>query len=124
MKLAAFEIHASDPPALMKFYGGALGWSFTEDEFFGNKFWHIDGTPEGFSARLIQRHGDGPAKGAAVMGGVGSFAVEDIDIAGEKILAAGGTAALPKFHIEGDGWTAYYLDPDGNVFGIYQAEES
>lgn len=124
MKLAAFEIHASNPEALKEFYGNALGWSFREDEFFGTKFWHVEGTPKGFSARLIKRHGDGPAKGAAVMGGVGSFAVEDVDAAGEKILAAGGTAALPKFHIEGDGWTAYYLDPDGNVFGVYQAEES
>lgn len=50
--------------------------------------------------------------------------VADNDIAHDKILDYGGTVALPKFPISGRCWQGYYLDTDGNTFGIFQVDES
>lgn len=36
----------------------------------------------------------------------------------------GGRVALPKFAVPGKCWQGYYLDKDGNTFGIFQFDES
>jgi hypothetical protein len=50
------------------------------------------------------------------------MAVEDYDAAEQKILQAGGQLALPKFALPGMAWQGYYLDTEGNVFGIHQPD--
>jgi predicted enzyme related to lactoylglutathione lyase len=46
--------------------------------------------------------------------------VENYDETEKKILAAGGIVAMPKFDIAGMAWQGYYLDLEGNTFGIHQ----
>ena len=41
-----------------------------------------------------------------------------------KVAAAGGRSVVPKMAIPGVGWLAYCADPEGNTFGIMQADES
>jgi predicted enzyme related to lactoylglutathione lyase len=41
-----------------------------------------------------------------------------------RIDAAGGKTIVPKMPIPGVGWLAYCTDPEGNGFGIMQADES
>ena len=36
----------------------------------------------------------------------------------------GGTLALTKMAIPHVGWVAYVKDPDGNIFGLHQADPS
>lgn len=48
--------------------------------------------------------------------------MEDYDDIEERILAAGGQVALPKMAITGMAWQGYYLDPEGNTFGIHQPD--
>ena len=50
--------------------------------------------------------------------------IEDYDATHAKILAAGGQVALPKYALPGMAWQGYFLDPDGNVFGVHQPDES
>jgi predicted enzyme related to lactoylglutathione lyase len=50
--------------------------------------------------------------------------VEDYDATEAKILAAGGQLALPKYALPGMAWQGYYLDTEGNTFGIHQPDES
>ncbi|BDW99629.1 VOC family protein [Maricaulis maris] len=121
-RLANFEIHASDPDVSVAFYTAALGWTFKPMTFGEVRYWQIvtsDGMPSG---RLIKRHGDGPQAGAAVMGAVITALVDDIDAACANTSEAGGVPAMEKFPIPGEGWQAYFLDPDHNVFGLFQAD--
>ncbi len=48
--------------------------------------------------------------------------VADFDATGTAIIAAGGVVALPKSAVPGVCWQGYFLDPEGNTFGIFQAD--
>ena len=50
--------------------------------------------------------------------------VDDYDTVERKILDARGRVALPKFAMPGMAWQGYYLDPEGNTFGLHQADPS
>lgn len=53
-----------------------------------------------------------------------SMDVEDYELYELKILKAGGQVALLKIALIGSAWQGYYLDNEGNVFGIHQLDES
>lgn len=57
-----------------------------------------------------------------MQGAVLTMGVEDHDATAAGILAAGGTEALPKYALPGMAWQGYFLDPEGNVFGIHQPD--
>lgn len=121
-----FEIHASEPPLLIKYYGGLLGWKFTQ---FGDmQYWAIDtgegaiglNTPgTGINGGLTQRQGPAPGRGAAVNGCNFVVGVEgNVDDLFQKGLDLGGTEALPLSDMQGIGRVGYLHDPDGNIFGL------
>lgn len=74
----------------------------------------------GINGAIMQRQGANPAPGAPVAGAGLTFGSADIDADAEKILAAGGSVALPKHALPGMAWQACFLDLDGNVFGLHQ----
>ena len=48
--------------------------------------------------------------------------VEDFDAVAAKITAVGGQVALPKFAVPGTCWQGYFIDTEGNTFGIFEAD--
>jgi predicted enzyme related to lactoylglutathione lyase len=50
--------------------------------------------------------------------------VSDFEATVKCITDAGGIVALPKFAVPGVCWQGYFLDPDGNSFGIFQPDPS
>jgi uncharacterized protein len=50
--------------------------------------------------------------------------VTNYDVTTDAILKCGGTIALPKFAVIGVCWQGYFLDPEGNTFGIFQPDQS
>ncbi len=50
--------------------------------------------------------------------------VDDYDAVERRILDAGGRVAVPKSAMPGMAWQGYYLDPEGNTFGLHQADPS
>jgi predicted enzyme related to lactoylglutathione lyase len=48
--------------------------------------------------------------------------VENYDVTEAKILEKGGKVALPKYALPGMAWQGYYIDTEGNVFGIHQPD--
>jgi len=46
--------------------------------------------------------------------------VGDFDSTEKKILKMGGIVALPKFEVPGKCWQGYFVDTEGNTFGIFQ----
>ena len=48
--------------------------------------------------------------------------VENYDLTEAKIIENGGKVALPKFALPGMAWQGYYIDTEGNTFGIHQPD--
>jgi predicted enzyme related to lactoylglutathione lyase len=42
----------------------------------------------------------------------------------KKIMTHGGIVALPKFPVPGRCWQGYFVDPEGNTFGIFEVDEN
>jgi predicted enzyme related to lactoylglutathione lyase len=114
-----FEIHASDPRAAIEFYSKLFGWTFNKWE--GGDYWMIHTGPDerpGINGGLLPRRGDLPQAMAAVNAFVITVDVDDID----AMIARAGNIVLPKMPVPGIGWLAYAKDPDGNIFGMMQAD--
>lgn len=123
-RVVHFEIHAGNPERARTFYGELFGWEFTQ---FGGPmdYWIIktgsEGEP-GIDGGLMRRMGAPPADGQAVNAYVCTIDVDQLDESIERALALGGTLALPKMPIPGVGWLGYAKDPEGNIFGMMQAD--
>ena len=118
-----FEIHASDVPAAMRFYGGLLGWSFTAMPGGEDVDYHlIDGSGIGMGQALtgavMRRIGPAPAANGPVRGGTMTFEVADCDTSYAWALANGGAQALPPASHPGIGRFAYVEDGQGNIVGM------
>jgi predicted enzyme related to lactoylglutathione lyase len=121
-----FEIHATDPEKVAEFYTNVFGWEIKKWEGGQMEYWMImtgkQDEPGGINGGLVRRMGAAPAEGAAVNGAVNTIVVDSYDEYDAKILAAGGTVALPKMALVGMAWQGYYKDTDGNTFGLHQAD--
>ena len=53
-----------------------------------------------------------------------TMGVEDFDAAAATITSAVGTVAVPKVALPGMAWQGYFVDPEGNLFGIHQPDEN
>lgn len=120
-----FEIQAADPQRAVTFYSTVFGWS-SEDwsEFAGSPYFGLTtGTGPGIDGAVLSRPGGAnPEVGGSVAGAVLTIGVEDYDATAAKILAAGGTEALPKYALAGMAWQGYFHDTENNVFGIHQPD--
>ena len=123
-----FEIQAEDVDRAKAFYGAAFGWEFQDySEFTGSTYWGIvtgpEGTP-GIDGGLLQRPAPAPPDGQGTNAYVVTMQVDDYDAVERRILDAGGRVALPKSALPGMAWQGYYLDPEGNTFGLHQSDPS
>lgn len=120
-----FEIHADDLSRAVTFYGDVFGWAFEDwSEFAGMPYFGAttgeEGSP-GINGAIMARQGH-TSVGASVNGAVLTLGCDDYDTLHSAILAAGGRVAMPKSALPGMAWQGYYLDPEGNVFGIHQPD--
>ncbi|MFS0689362.1 VOC family protein [Sporosarcina sp. 179-K 8C2 HS] len=127
-RLVHFEIHVDDMERAQTFYGEVFGWLFQDwSDFAGMPYFGAvtgDDSEPGINGALMQRQGPPPQAGQAVNGFTCTMGVENYDATEEKILVNGGTVALPKYALPGMAWQGYYLDTEGNVFGIHQPDEN
>jgi uncharacterized protein len=116
-----FEIQADDPVRAIGFYSYVFGWSFTEQEGLPLEYWRIEtGTDEG---GLLRRPGKRAPIGSGTNAFVCSIEVDDFDTATGRILEKDGIVALPKFAVPGRCWQGYFIDTEGNTFGIFEVDE-
>jgi hypothetical protein len=114
-----FEIPADDPQKVIDFYSRSLGWKFTKWDG-PMEYWVIStGQPgePGIDGGLLRR--TDPKQPC-----VNTVGVENLDRTIESVLSNGGSIALPKMPVPGVGWLAYCMDPEGNLFGMMQADTS
>jgi hypothetical protein len=114
-----FEISADKPEKTAAFYQKIFGWQFMKWEG-PQEYWLIttgeDGQP-GINGGLMRRREPN-------LGTINTIDVPSVDEYVKKVDAAGATVIMPKMAIPGVGWLAYFKDPEGNVFGMMQGDES
>lgn len=120
--VAYFEIQADRPQGAIDFYTAVFGWAFAKEDGHAIDYWHID--TGGIHGGLLPRPAAVPPPRSGTNAFVCSVQVEDFDAVAEKILHNGGQVALEKFAVPGRCWQGYFLDPDGNTFGIFEVDET
>jgi predicted enzyme related to lactoylglutathione lyase len=118
-----FEVHASDPDALMAFYGELLDWRFVRQEAMD--YWLIETGPKdepGIDGGLVRRPAGAPGAGTAINAFVCTVQVGWLDETLARATALGGGLALAKMAVPHVGWLAYISDPDGNILGPLQPD--
>ena len=114
-KLVHFELPSQDTGRAKSFWSGVFGWDFGDSAM-----------PE-FEYFMVQTGDD---QGGAVYPGqdgeqglIVYFDTDDIDASLAKVREHGGTAE-GKQPIPHTGWFARCIDTEGNVFSLYQRDES
>ncbi len=121
-----FEIMADDPERAAAFYREAFGWDVQKWKGGQMEYWMVMTAPKdsaemGINGGLMRR----PAAITASCGSnayVCTMAVDNYDETAAKVLAAGGKEAMPKFALVGMAWQGYFLDTEGNTFGLHQPD--
>lgn len=125
-RLIHFEIHVDNMDRAKTFYGEVFDWSFQDwSDFAGMPYFGAvtgDDNEMGINGALVQRQGPSTVPNQALNGYACTMGVEDYDSVEAKILGKGGKVALPKYALPGMAWQGYYLDTEGNIFGIHQPD--
>lgn len=125
-RVVHFEIQADDVERAKLFYGSVFDWAFQDyGEAFGAAYWGIVTGPErepGINGGLLPRPAPTAGPGSGTNAFVCTIEVVDYDATEARIIAAGGRIALPKTALTGMAWQGYYLDTEGNTFGIHQPD--
>ncbi len=124
-RIVHFEIQADDIERAAAFYRGVFGWEIQKWDSPHMEYWMVmtapkDSTEPGINGGLLKRPCPAPKPEQGSNAFVCTIVVEDFDASAAKILAAGGTEAMPKFKIADMAWQGYYIDTEGNTFGIHQ----
>ena len=76
----------------------------------------------GINGGLLKRPCPAPALGQGTNAFVCTIQVDNFDEIAKKIVASGGKVAMPKFAIMNMAWQGYFIDTEGNTFGVHQAD--
>jgi predicted enzyme related to lactoylglutathione lyase len=110
-----FEIPADDPARAEAFYTKSFGWKFTKWDG-PMSYWLIrTGEGPGIDGGMAERQHPGHAP-------CNTIGVDSLDDSTKKVLSNGGKVTLEKCAVPGVGWLAYFTDPEGNPFGLMQAD--
>lgn len=120
-QVAYFEIQADDPSKAVKFYSEVFGWKCTKEENMPIEYWRIQS--EGSNGAILKRPAAVPPPMSGTNAYVCSMLVENFDATAKKILDNGGIVAMDKFAVPGKCWQGYFVDNQGNTFGIFQVDE-
>lgn len=114
-----FEIPASDPAKIAKFYEQLFGWKFNKWEGGNMDYWlisHKDATsPDDSMGGLYKRNT--PQEQF-----LNYILVKSVEESLNKAADLGAKVVTPKTEIPNIGWFAVIADPDGNTFALYQSK--
>lgn len=125
-RVVHFEIQADDLERAKTFYADVFGWTYEDySQVLGTAYWGITTGPNeqpGNNGGLLQRPAATPGPEQGSNSYVCTIGVEDYDATEQRILDGSGQVALPKMALSGMAWQGYYIDPEGNTFGIHQPD--
>ena len=119
-----FEIQAENIERAIKFYTEVFGWQFPK---WMDNYWAVMTAPKessepGINGGLLPRPCPPPKPEQGTNAWVITVQVDNFDETAKKIMATGGKVAMPKFALPGMAWQGYFLDTEGNTFGVHQAD--
>jgi uncharacterized protein len=117
-----FEIQPDDTKRDSRFYSELFGWKFVRGDGLPIEYWRIE--TDGPRGGLLKRPAKTPPPAYGTNAFVCSMEVRDFDKTAEHIARLGGRVALPKFAVPGVCWQGYFIDPEGNTFGIYRPDRA
>ncbi len=125
-RVVHFEIQAENPERAIKFYKDVFGWEFPKwmDNYWGVMTAEKESKEPGINGGLLPRPCPAPANGQGTNAFVCTVQVENFDAIAKKIEKAGGKVAMPKFALPGMAWQGYFLDTEGNTFGLHQEDKN
>ena len=116
-----FEIHAENVKRAVEFYQTVFDWKFNLQPNLPIEYYDIE--TGGSRGGLLQRPAQTPPLGQGLNAFACSLEVENFDAIAEKIMQSGGQVALEKFPVPGRCWQGYFIDTEGNTFGIFEVDE-
>lgn len=122
-----FEIQATDLERAVTFYRDVFGWEMKKWEGGPIEYYMImtaphDSKEPGINGGLLKRPAQTPPQECGTNAYVCTMQIDDFDATAKKIEAAGGIVAMPKFALAGMAWQGYFLDTEGNTFGLHQVD--
>ncbi len=117
-----FEIQADEPRRAIDFYSKVFGWAFSEVKGLPVPYWRIE--TGGSRGGLLKRPAKTPPMECGTNAFVCSLEIENFDATAKTILELGGIVALPKFAVPGTCWQGYFIDSEGNTFGIFEVDQA
>ena len=115
-----FEIQADNTKRAVSFYGEIFDWRFEAVKGLPVEYWR---ETSGAMVAVLKRPAKIPPSEYGTNAFVCSMEVANFDTVAEKIINQGSQIALPKFAVPGKCWQGYFLDTEGNTFGIFQVDE-
>ncbi len=113
-RLTHFEIRAADAGRAQTFWGSLLGWEWNAVP--GEVPYAMTETDGGPTGGLYESESE-------ERGVVCYFDVEDLEAALGRVDELGGSVR-DKGPVPGVGWYAHCVDTEGNLFGLFQSDES
>jgi len=117
-----FEIQADEPERAIAFYSGVFGWKFSKAEGLPVPYWRIE--TGGARGGLLKRPAKAPPLGSGTNAFVCSVEIENFDATEKIIFKLGGIVALARLAVPGQCWQGYFIDTEGNTFGIFEVDEN
>lgn len=111
------DVFEPDPEAAAGFYAGVFGWEFEDRAPAGAPGRYLVGRVGGLDVAAIGSALDGAPAPAWIT----YVAVDDADAAAARAVAAGGEVLMGPADVGDAGRVAQLADPEGAVFGIWQA---
>jgi predicted enzyme related to lactoylglutathione lyase len=120
-----FEIPADDPEKLSQFYTQLFGWQIQKMDM-GEMPYYVTMTVESDEQGM-------PKVPGAINGGIAPkmspdqrttnyVNVESVEQYVGKAKGLGAQVVMDKMPVPGMGWFAHLLDPEGNIFGVWQTD--
>jgi predicted enzyme related to lactoylglutathione lyase len=117
---AYFEIQVDDTNRAVRFYREIFGWKFDKIEGLPIEYWRIE--TSGPRGGLLKRPAKTPPPEHGTNAFVCSMEVTNFDEMAARVASHGGQVAMPKFAVPGVCWQGYFIDTEGNTFGIFQPD--
>lgn len=113
------DLQTPDLQKARRFYGELLGWTFdgSEDETRGSyTMARVAGCKVAGMAKLREGSQFPPMWSVYL-------ATDDVEATARKVSEAGGKVVVPPMDVMGQGRMAYFADPTGAHFGVWQGQE-
>ena len=120
-RVVHFEIPFDDQQRATAFYGEAFGWNLVPLPEMHYVLATTGPSEQGPPSEPGFINGGMLERGLPVGGPVLVIEVDDIDESLERIDSLGGTTVSAKQAVGEMGYSAYFKDPEGNVFEIKEA---